>query len=64
VALAALLVAILAVGARVGGVAPASFVPTVSLSVGAAEAALCAALLLAALLPFAAPRARLGVARG
>jgi energy-coupling factor transport system permease protein len=64
VALAALLVAVLAVGTRVAGLAPASFVPTVSLSVGAAELALCATLLVAALLPFAAPRARLGVARG
>jgi energy-coupling factor transport system permease protein len=63
VALAALLVAALAVGAAVAGVAEASFVPTVELALGAGELALCAALLSAALVPFLAPRARLGLAR-
>jgi energy-coupling factor transport system permease protein len=64
VALAALAIAALAVGARLGGVADARFVPTVSLALGAGELVLCASLLAAALLPFAAPGARLGVARG
>jgi energy-coupling factor transport system permease protein len=63
VALAALLVALLAVGAAMAGVAETSFVPTVELPLGAAEVVLCAALVAAALLPFLAPRARLGVAR-
>ena len=63
VALAAALIAALAIGGRAAGIGGASFEPLVQLDMGAAEWALCAALVLAALLPFAAPRARLGVAR-
>jgi energy-coupling factor transporter transmembrane protein EcfT len=64
VAAAALLVAAIAVAGRAAGLAGASFEPTVSLELGPPELALCAAIVVAALLPFAAPRARLGVARG
>ena len=64
VAAAALLLAVVAVGGRAAGLAGASFEPTVSLELGAAELALCAGLVAAALLPFAIPGARLGVARG
>jgi hypothetical protein len=64
VAVAALLVAGIAVAGRAAGIAGASFEPTVSLDLGSGALALCAAIVLAALLPFAAPRARLGVARG
>jgi energy-coupling factor transport system permease protein len=64
VALAALAVAAIALAGRAAGLADASFDPTVTLEFGAAELGLCAALTAAALLPFAAPRARLGVARG
>jgi hypothetical protein len=63
VALAALLIAALAVGARIAGVGGGSFDPVVRLDLAAGEWALCAGLVLAALLPFAAPRARLGVGR-
>jgi energy-coupling factor transport system permease protein len=63
VAVAAALVAALAIGASIAGVGAASFDPLVRLDTGAAEWALCAALVLAALLPFVAPRARLGVGR-
>ena len=63
VALAALAIAALALAARVGGAAGAVFDPVVRLDLGAAEWSLCAALVLVALLPFAAPRARLGVGR-
>ena len=64
VALAAFAVAGVAVAARIAGVGGGSFDPLVRLELGAAEWALCALLVLVALLPFAAPRARLGVARG
>jgi energy-coupling factor transport system permease protein len=64
VATAALAVAAVAVAGRVAGLAEASFEPTVTLKLGSAEVALCLAIVGAALLPFAAPRARLGVARG
>jgi energy-coupling factor transport system permease protein len=59
VALAAACIAALGIAAAV--VADARFVPTVELSLGVAEVALCVALVLAALLPFTS---RLGVARG
>src|SRR3954453_6590654 len=52
VAAAALLVAAVAVGARAAGVAAASFDPTVTLDLGPPVWALCAALVLAALVPF------------
>ncbi len=64
VAAAALLIVAVAIAGRAAGVARASFEPTVSLAFGGAEVALCVALVAAALLPFAAPRARLGVTRG
>jgi energy-coupling factor transport system permease protein len=64
VALAALLVAAIAIAGRAAGLAGVSFEPTVTLELGPPEWALCAALVAAALLPFAAPRARLGVTRG
>jgi energy-coupling factor transport system permease protein len=64
VALAAALIAALAIGGRVAGVAGASFEPVVRLDLGGMDWALCLALVAAALLPFAAPRARLGVGRG
>ena len=63
VAGAALLVAALALAGRAAGVADASFEPTVTLELGAVEVALCIGLVAAALLPFAVPGARLGVAR-
>jgi energy-coupling factor transport system permease protein len=63
VTVAAVAVAALAIGSRLAGVASASFAPTVSLELGAAELALCAGLVAATLLPFAGSRARLGVAR-
>jgi energy-coupling factor transport system permease protein len=61
---AALLVLGVAVAGRAAGLADASFEPTVSVASGARELGLCAALFAAAMLPFAVPRARLGVARG
>jgi energy-coupling factor transport system permease protein len=64
VAAAAFLIASVAIAGRVAGVGDSSFEPTVSLAFGPAELALCAAIVAAALLPFAAPRARLGVGRG
>ena len=64
VALAAALVAGIAIGALAAGVGGASFDPLVRLDLGVAEWTLCAALALAALLPFAAPGGRLGVGRG
>jgi hypothetical protein len=64
VAASALLIAALAIAGRAAGLAGASFDPTVTLETGAAELALCVAFAAAALLPFAAPHARLGVARG
>src|SRR4051794_2703735 len=64
VAAAALAIAAVAITGRAVGVGDASFEPTVTLSLGAGEVALCAALVAAALLPFAAPRARLGVGHG
>ena len=63
VALAAALIAGLAIVAAPAGVGGGSFDPVVRLDLGAAEWALCAAFAAAALLPFALPRARLGVAR-
>jgi energy-coupling factor transport system permease protein len=64
VAAAALLIAVVAIGARAAGVGESEFEPVVRLALGPAEVVLCAALVAAALLPFAAPHARLGVARG
>src|SRR4051812_35485581 len=64
VAAAALLITVIAIGGRLAGVADASFEPTVTLAFGGGEVALCAALVAVALLPFAAPRARLGVGHG
>src|SRR4051794_2957103 len=64
VGLAALAIIAIAIAGRIMGLADASFDPTVALEFGPAEAGLCVALVAAALLPFAAPRARLGVARG
>jgi energy-coupling factor transport system permease protein len=64
VAAAAFLIASVAIAGRVAGVGDASFEPTVSLAFGPAQLALCGAIVAAALLPFAAPRARLGVGRG
>ena len=64
VAASAFFVAAIAVAGRAAGLADASFDPTVALETGPAEVALCLALVGAAMLPFAAPRARLGVARG
>src|SRR4051794_13032705 len=61
---AALLVAGIAVAGRLAGAGEASFEPTVTLAFRPEELALCAAIVAVALLPFAAPRARLGVARG
>jgi energy-coupling factor transport system permease protein len=63
VALAALVIAGIAVAGAAAGLAEASFDPTVTLELGPPELALCGTLIAAALLPFAAPRARLGVAR-
>lgn len=63
-----LVAAAVVVGATVAGLAagaaPVQFDPVVRVALGAPEVALCAALVAGALLPFAAPRARLGVARG
>jgi energy-coupling factor transporter transmembrane protein EcfT len=64
VVVAALLVVSVAVVGRLGGAGRAVFEPTVSLALGPAEIALCAGIVIAAMLPFVAPRARLGVARG
>jgi energy-coupling factor transport system permease protein len=60
----ALLVVGVAVAGRLAGVADASFEPTTSVALGSRELGLCVALFAAAMFPFAAPRARLGVARG
>ena len=64
VAAAAALIAALAVAATLAGIADTAFDPLVEVPLGPAELALCGALVAAALVPFAAPRARLGVARG
>src|SRR3954453_2966896 len=64
VAASALLVAGIAIAGRLAGAGEASFEPTVTLAFRPEEPALCAAIVAVALLPFAAPRARLGVARG
>src|SRR3954453_21803374 len=64
VATSAFLVAGIAIAGRAAGLADAPFDPTVALETGPAELALCLALVAAAMLPFVAPRARLGVARG
>src|SRR4051795_11116881 len=61
VAASAFLVAAIAIAGRAAGLADASFDPTVVLETGPAELALCLGLICAAMLPFAAPRARLGV---
>ena len=63
-ALAAFLIAAVAIAGRAAGVAGASFEPTVALGFGVAELTLCAAIVAAAVLPFVAPRARLGVGHG
>ena len=63
VAASAFLVAGIAVAGRAAGLADASFDPTVAVHTAPADVALCLALIGAAMLPFAAPRARLGVAR-
>jgi energy-coupling factor transport system permease protein len=63
VAAAAVAIAALAIAGRIGGVGEGIYDPIVSLALGGAEIGLCLALVAAALLPFAAPRARLGVAR-
>jgi energy-coupling factor transport system permease protein len=60
---AAAVVVAVAVAGKLLGVADAAFEPTVELELGAPEITLCAALVVAALLPFLAPRSRLGVAR-
>lgn len=60
---AAAAIAALAIAARAAGAGGFAPYPTTSLDAGAAEAGLAAALALAAALPFAAPGARLGVAR-
>jgi energy-coupling factor transport system permease protein len=58
------LVAGSAVAASVAGVARIVHDPTISIAFGAPELALMAAILAAGVLPFAGPRARMGLARG
>jgi energy-coupling factor transport system permease protein len=62
-AAAALLIAVLAVGGRMAGVASVDLYPTLGIGVGAPELVLAALLLVFAAAPFAGPGARLGVAR-
>jgi energy-coupling factor transport system permease protein len=63
VGLAALLVAIGVVAARVAGVGAVELYPRVEIAAGPAELALCLLLLGCAALPFAGRAARMGVAR-
>jgi energy-coupling factor transport system permease protein len=63
VAGAAAAIAALAVGTRIAGIGGFEAYPALELALGPAEAAVAAALVLLALAPFAAPAARLGVAR-
>jgi energy-coupling factor transport system permease protein len=60
---AALVIAVTAIAGAVAGAAPVEIYPTVEIGFGAGGAAMGAAALLGAALPFAGRRARLGVAR-